>query len=294
MPVVAEKINKNSKINKNGRKTGKKQIRFGAYYPAESFVHSLDPRAKIVAMLLFLTGILFVDSYAWFAVVYAFGMTALCLAHIPIARAFGAVRGLVVLLVFTALINAFFTPGETVLWEYGALTLTLEGLHRSLLMLLRLVAMVAFSGLLTFTTTPIALSDGLEYMGRPFVRFGFPAHEFAMMMTIALRFIPVLLEEADKIMKAQRSRGGDWREGSISRRVKGIVAVIVPLLFNALKRADDLAIAMEARGYIGGEGRVSLRELKWRGTDTAAVLTVVVLVVLLVASRWLPIWAVGF
>lgn len=266
----------------------KRQIRFGAYYPAESPVHSLDPRAKIIAMLLFLTGILFVESYAWFAAVYAFGLLALRLARIPAGKAFGAVRGLVVLLIFTALINAFFTRGDTVLWQYGALTLTLEGLHRSALMLLRLVAMVAFSGLLTFTTTPIALSDALESLGRPLARFGFPAHEFAMMMTIALRFIPVLLEEADKIMKAQRSRGGDWREGSLTRRMKGIIAVVVPLLFNALKRADDLAIAMEARGYIGGEGRISLRELRWRPVDTAVLLVVLVFVALLMASRWLP------
>ncbi len=270
------------------KKNKKKAIRFGSYYPADSFVHRLDPRVKIVAMLLFLTGILFVNSYVWFGAVYAFGLLGLWLARIPAGKAFGSVRGLLLLLVFTALINAFFTRGETVLWEWGALTLTLEGLHRSALMLLRLVAMVAFSGLLTFTTTPIALADALESMGRPFTRFGFPAHEFAMMMTIALRFIPVLLEEAEKIMKAQRSRGGDWREGSLRRRMKGIIAVVVPLLFNALKRADDLAIAMEARGYIGGEGRVSLRELRWRTTDSVVLLVAAVFSALLAVSRWLP------
>ena len=270
-------------------KRGKKRpIRFGSYYPGDSLLHRLDPRVKIIGMLLFLTGILFVDSYVWFAAVYAFGFAALMLARIPAAKALSSVRGLVVLLIFTALINAFFTQGETVLWEWQSLTLTLEGLHRSALMLLRLVAMVAFSGLLTFTTTPIALADGLERLCRSLIRFGFPAHEFAMMMTIALRFIPVLLEEAEKIMKAQRSRGGDWREGSLKRRIKGIIAVVVPLLFNALKRADDLAIAMEARAYIGGEGRVSLRELRWRTADTVALAVVLLFTVLLVASRWLP------
>ncbi len=149
-----------------------------------------------------------------------------------------------------------------------------------------LVALVSFSGLLTFTTTPIELSDALESLLSPLRRFGVPVHEFAMMMTIALRFIPVLLEEADKIVKAQRSRGGDFRSGSLRRRLNSIIAVVVPLLYNALKRADDLAIAMEARAYVGGEGRVSLRELRWRAMDTLALVVMLIFAVCLCVSHF--------
>lgn len=262
-------------------------IKFGSYYPVESPVHRLDPRAKLLAVLLFLTGVFFVNKFWVFGAVYAFGMGVLLCARIPLGLALRTVRGLLVLLVFTCLINMFFTPGEQVLWQWGVLRLTEEGIRRSGLMLLRLLALVIFSGILTFTTTPIALADALESLCRPLKRFGFPVHEFSMMMTIALRFIPVLLEEADKIVKAQRSRGGDMRSGSLKQRVNSIVAVIVPLLFNALKRADDLAIAMEARAYVGGEGRVSLRELTWRAADTAAMLGMGLFVGFLAASHWL-------
>ncbi len=249
-------------------------IRFGSYYPVDSFVHRLDPRAKILAMLAFMVGIFMVNKFSVFAVVYLAGFVMLKTARIPLSKA------------FTSLINMFFTPGEQVLWEAGLLRLTVEGLERSGLMLLRLVALVSFSGLLTFTTTPIELSDALESLLSPLRRFGVPVHEFAMMMTIALRFIPVLLEEADKIVKAQRSRGGDFRSGSLRRRLNSIIAVVVPLLYNALKRADDLAIAMEARAYVGGEGRVSLRELRWRAMDTLALVVMLIFAVCLCVSHF--------
>ncbi len=266
-------------------------IRFGSYYPVNSLIHRLDPRAKILAMLIFMLGIFMVNKFWVFGLVYLFGFIMLALAHIPPGKALNSVRGLLVLLLFTSLINMFFTPGEQILWQYGPLHLTMEGLLRSGLMLLRLVALIAFSGLLTFTTTPIELADALESLLKPFQRLGMPVHEFAMMMTIALRFIPVLLEEADKIVKAQRSRGADFSSGSLKRRLNSIIAVIVPLLYNALKRADDLAIAMEARAYIGGEGRVSLRELQWRLTDGLALATVLLFVVFLFVSHWLK-WGI--
>ena len=152
--------------------------------------------------------------------------------------------------------------------------------------MLRLIALIAFSSILTLTTTPISLSDGVEHLLKPLRRFRFPVHEFAMMMTIALRFIPILMEEADKIMKAQRSRGGDLRTGSIAQRLKGIVAIMIPLFFNALKRADDLAVAMEARCYQGGEGRTSIRELHWAVRDTLAIFVVIAVVAVLAICRW--------
>lgn len=263
----------------------KQGVRLGAYYPAESPIHRLDARAKILAMLLFLTGIFLADKFWVFAVLYAVGLGLLKLAHIPPGMAFRAVRGLVALMAVTCALNMFFTAGEQVLWQWGFLRLTGEGVWRSLLMLLRLTALVAFSGLLTFTTTPLELADGTERLLQPFKRVGFPAHEFAMMMTIALRFIPILMEEASKIVKAQRSRGGDFTSGSLRERARGLVAVMLPLLFNALKRADDLAVAMEARAYIGGEGRVSLRELVWRRQDTLVLLASVLFWAFLLVSR---------
>ena len=262
-------------------------IRLGSYYPVESPVHGLDPRAKLLGMLAFLTGIFGVKEFWAFGLVYVFGFGALWLAKIPPTKALAAVRGLIFLLALTCAINMLVTPGEQVLWQWEFLTLTVEGIERGLLMLLRLVALICFSGLLTFTTTPIELADGMESLLSPFKRWGVPAHEFAMMMTIALRFVPILLAESDKLMKAQRSRGGDVASGSVMKRAKTLVAMVVPLLFNALKRADDLAIAMEARAYTGGEGRVSLRELKWTGRDTLALAVVLGFTAFMVISSWL-------
>lgn len=259
----------------------------GSYYAAESSIHRLDPRAKLLGMMLFLAAVFCAGKFWTFALVYIAGAAMFRLAHIPLAKAFRAVRGLVVLLALTCLINMFFTVGDTVLWQWGFLRLTAEGLERSVLMLLRLVALVAFAGLLTFTTTPIALADALEKLLSPLKRFGFPAHELSMMMTIALRFIPILLEEANKIMKAQRSRGGDLSTGSIAKRCGGLVAIMIPLLFNALKRADDLAIAMEARAYTGGENRTSLRELVWGRADTLALLVMAGFLAFMLASRFM-------
>lgn len=246
----------------------KQGVRMGGYYPRESVVHRLDARAKVIAMVLFLSGIFVADKPWQMGVVYAVGLAAFGLAKIPVAEAVRAVRGIVLLLAFSCLLNMFFVAGETVLWEYGPMQLTEEGIYKSGMMLLRLTALVGFAGLLSYTTTPLDLADGVERLLKPLVRFGFPAHEFAMMMSIALRFIPVLTDEFERIAKAQRSRGGDFMEGNLINRVRSMVAVAVPLLYNALKRADELAVAMEARAYTGGEGRVTLREPKWRSVDS--------------------------
>lgn len=263
----------------------KQGVRMGAYYPVVSPVHSLDARAKILAMLLFLTGIFAVDRLWVFAVVYAVGLAALAVAHIPLGQAAKTVRGIVALLAISCAMNMFLTAGENLLWEWGPLRLTEEGIYKSVLLLLRLTALVTFAGLLSYTTTPLDLADGVERLLSPFRRLGFPAHEFAMMMSIALRFIPVLMDEFGRIVKAQRSRGGDFTDGPLLARARGLVSVSVPLLYNALQRADDLAVAMEARGYTGGDGRVKLRESHWRGCDTCVVLGAALLCVALFISR---------
>ena len=201
--------------------------------------------------------------------VYLFGFIMLALAHIPPGKALSSVRGLLVLLLFTSLINMFFTPGEQILWQYGPLHLTMEGLVRSGLMLLRLVALIAFSGLLTFTTTPIELADALESLLKPFQRLGMPVHEFAMMMTIALRFIPTLIEETQRIMNAQASRGVDLENGTLKEKIMAVLALIVPLFVSAFDRADQLANAMEARGYDPQRERTRYKVLQMTGIDYA-------------------------
>lgn len=263
----------------------KQGVRMGAYYPVASPVHRLDARAKVLGMLFFLAGI-FVANRLWaFGVVYAVGVAALLVARIPLMEAVRTVRGLVALLAISCLINMFFTAGDNVLWQAGPLHLTAEGVRNSGLMLLRLTALVSFAGLLSYTTTSLELADGMERLLAPFVRLGFPAHEFAMMMAISLRFVPVLIDEFERIVKAQKSRGGGFDDGPMLDRARGLVAVAVPLLYNALRRADDLAVAMEARAYAGGDGRVKLREPRWRYCDTWVLAGAVLLWALLWLSR---------
>lgn len=263
-----------------------KSVRWGSYYRTDSVIHRLDPRTKLVGLLIFIIGVFFADTFPLFALVYAFGFGVILLSHVPIGKVLKSIRGILVLLILTGILNMLFTPGDTILWHWGWLVITKEGVIKGGLMMLRLIALIAFSSILTLTTTPISLSDGVEHLLKPLRRFRFPVHEFAMMMTIALRFIPILMEEADKIMKAQRSRGGDLRTGSIAQRLKGIVAIMIPLFFNALKRADDLAVAMEARCYQGGEGRTSIRELHWAVRDTLAIFVVIAVVAVLAICRW--------
>ncbi len=264
----------------------KSSMKFGMYYQTESFVHSLDPRAKIIALFIFLISIFFVNIYAMFVAVYAFGFMMIKLSNVPLAKSLSSVKPVFFILIFTGLINVFFTAGETVLWQGKYLSITEEALEHSILMILRLVALFSFSTVLTYTTTPTAISDAMESLLAPLKRVGFPVHEFAMMMTIALRFIPVLMEETEKITKAQRSRGGDLTTGSMKRRVKGMLAILVPLFFNSLKRADDLALAMESRGYTGGEGRTSLRKLEWCLKDTMALLATIAFAAAIVVVRF--------
>lgn len=264
----------------------KSKVRFGAYYPGNSVIHRLDPRAKLIGLIIYIAAVFMCNSYTLFAMMYLFGIAVVLASRVPLSKVLKSIRGVLILLILTGVLNIFFTPGDTVLWQWGFLTLTAEGLNRGALMVLRLIGLIAFSSILTLTTTPILLADGVESLFRPLKKFKFPVHEFSMMMTIALRFIPILMDEADKIMKAQRSRGGDLSSGSLKHRLKGIVAIIIPLFFSALKRAEDLAIAMEARGYEGDNGRTKLRQLCWRGRDSLALILVIALAATVVIMRF--------
>ncbi len=234
-------------------------VLMGQYYPAESPVHSMDPRAKIVIAVLFMVVLFVGNNFYAFIVMGAFAFLAATLSRVPAGLLLRGLRPIVFIMVFTMALHLFLTPGP-VIFKLGPITATWSGLVQGLFIGVRLVILIMFTSLLTLTTSPIELTDGLEDILKPFTRIGVPAHELAMMMTIALRFIPTLLEEAERIMKAQMARGADFESGNMVKRAKSLVPLLVPLFVSAFRRADDLAMAMEARCYRGGEGRTRMRQ----------------------------------
>ena len=251
-------------------------ITLGQYFPGTSFLHKLDPRIKIVATIIFIVAIFFAHSLASYAIVTAFVALNFAISRLPAKFIVKSLKPLWVIIIFTMGVHIFTTPGD-VLWQYGIFHITKEGLYQGALMTARLVFLIVFSSLLTYTTSPIVLTDGIEHLLNPFKRIGVPAHELAMMMTIALRFIPTLLEETDRIMKAQSSRGADFVNGNLWQRAKNMVPLLVPLFISAFRRADDLATAMEARCYRGGEGRTKMHQLAYTWRDRNAFLAVVLI-----------------
>ncbi len=247
-----------------------KNITLGQYILRDSLIHNLDPRMKIMITMLIVIGLFFIGSFWGFLVAGAYIITVIAFSHLSWKVVIRGLKPVMFILVFTIVIHLFFTRGGVVLLEWGFLRIESEGLFTGLFMAVRIMLLISLTSLLTLTTSPIQLTDGLEYLLNPFRRFGLPAHELAMMMTIALRFIPTLLEEADKIMKAQQARGADFESGSIFRRAKSLVPLLVPLFLSAFRRADDLAMAMEARCYRGGEGRTRMKELSFLSRDWAA------------------------
>lgn len=244
-------------------------VSFGQYVPSSSWMHRLDPRTKVCGLVLMITGVFLASRpYDW--LIWA-GVFVLCARASRTGLRFllRSVRGVIVLALFTAVLNLLFAPGEPI-WEWGILSFSREGVEMAWTMALRLLLLVLFANLLTLTTSPMALSDGLERLFSPLKRVGFPSHELAMMMTIALRFIPTLLNETERILKAQTARGADLDRGSIIQRTKAFVPVLVPLFVIVFQTADDLAVAMEARCYRGGEGRTRMNPFVWRAADTAA------------------------
>ena len=252
----------------------------GQYYPGNSFLHKMDPRAKILCTMIFICAIFLANNPWSYLVVTLFTALCISLSGVPFRLIVKAVKPLWVILVFTLVIHLLTTPG-TEIFRLGPVKITEEGVRNGVFMTLRLVFLIAFSSLLTYTTSPIVLTDGIEALLMPFRRFGVPAHELAMMMTIALRFIPTLLEETDRIMKAQSSRGADFTAGNIWQKAKSMVPLLVPLFISAFRRADDLATAMEARCYRGGEGGTKMHRLVYTGNDRIAFAAVLVVVVVL-------------
>ncbi|MCK9221800.1 MAG: energy-coupling factor transporter transmembrane protein EcfT [Limnochordia bacterium] len=246
-----------------------RNITLGQYIPGETIIHRLDPRAKLGAMLMIIIGLFLINNLWGYLCVAGLLLLVIMLARIPLSRIIRGLKPVLFIMLFTFVLHLFFSEG-TALWHLGPLTVTKEGILRGTEMVARLILLVISASLLTLTTSPLALTDGLEMLLAPGQRIGLPAHELAMMMTIALRFIPTLMEETEKIMKAQMARGASFTEGNLVRRAKSLLPVLVPLFVSAFRRAEDLAVAMEARGYVGGEGRTRFKQLEFKWADWIA------------------------
>ena len=244
-----------------------KDITLGQYFPGKSVVHRLDPRTKLIVLVAYIVALFMAKSWLSYAVCFGFLAVSIAVSTIPLKSIVRGMKPLVLILVFTGVLNLFFTGGETVLISVAFITVTLEGVVRAVFMVSRIMMLITATFLLTYTTSPISLTDGLEALLNPLKRIHVPVHELSMMMCIALRFIPTLIEETDKIMSAQKARGADFENGTLMERVKALVPILVPLFISAFRRADELATAMECRCYQGGEGRTKMKLLRYSGND---------------------------
>lgn len=255
-----------------------KNIALGQYYPAESPVHRLDPRAKIILALLYIVCSFLCKNWMTFILLILSAVVLILLGRIPLKTVFKGIRPILLIMAFTSVINIFFTKGETPIVEFWHIHIYPEGIYNAIFILIRItVLIVGTSMFLTYTTTPIALTDAIEDLLSPLKKLHVPVHDFAMMMTIALRFIPTLIDETDKIMTAQKARGADFPTGSLIQRAKALLPVLIPLFASAVRRADELAVAMECRCYHGGEGRTRMNVRHLRPSDIVAVFIIILL-----------------
>lgn len=248
-----------------------KDVAFGQYYPVDSFVHRLDPRLKILFLVAYITCIFLANSFWGLGACALVLLIAILFSRVPLLRVLRAVRGVIFLIAFSAAINIFFYAGETVYVEWGIICISLEGILFSVFLILRLVLLVTFSSLLTYTTTPVALTDGVESLLTPLKWVHFPVHYLALIMSIALRFIPILMDETERIKNAQMARGSDFETGGLIRRIKAFVPVLVPLLISSFYRAIDLADAMDSRCFTSGKRkRIKYKKLTFSWRDLIA------------------------
>ncbi len=246
-----------------------RDITLGQYYQTDSVIHRLDPRVKLVGTLLFIISLFVVQHFAVYAVVLLFLGSVIALSRVPVSFMLKGMKAILFLLILAFVCNLFLTPGDP-LFTFWKLTITRQGLSTAVFMAIRLSLLIVGSSLMTLTTTPNQLTDGLEKLLNPLKKIHVPVHEIAMMMSIALRFIPILLEETDKIMKAQMARGADFDTGNLIQKAKALIPLLVPLFISAFRRANDLAMAMEARCYRGGDGRTKMKPLIYQKRDYAA------------------------
>ncbi|NHM33406.1 energy-coupling factor transporter transmembrane component T family protein [Neobacillus terrae] len=258
---------------------------FGRYVPADSAIHRMDPRAKILIVFLFVCVVFLANNGVTYLLlgIYTFLMIAMC--KIPARFLYAGLKPVLWLVIFTLILQLFFTKGGNLVFSYGPIKIYQEGIRQGIFISFRFFFLILMTSLLTLTTTPIEITDGLESLLHPLKKIRFPVHEMALMLSISLRFIPTLMQETDKIMKAQIARGVEFGSGPIKDRIKAVVPLLIPLFVSSFKRAEELAIAMEARGYKGGEGRTKYRLLDWKAADTLILLILLVLTLLLFLFR---------
>lgn len=247
-----------------------KDVTLGQYFPGNSPIHKMDPRTKLVMLVVYIVALFVANSWISYGAVFAFLVICIAVSRIPLKSILRGMKPLVIILIFTGVLNVFFTDGETVWAEFWILKITKEGVIRAFFMMSRILMLICGTFLLTYTTSPISLTDGLESLLGPLKKIGVPVHELSMMMCIALRFIPTLIEETDKIMSAQKARGADFETGNLIEKVKALVPILVPLFISAFRRADELATAMECRCYQGGDGRTKMKLLRYMRRDYLA------------------------
>jgi energy-coupling factor transport system permease protein len=264
-----------------------KDITIGQYIPGDSFIHRLDPRIKIILSFTFIINLFLINNFWGYVFVAAFIVAIVLISKLSFKYLYKGLKPIFVLLLITAILNMFMTTGGKLIFQWWIFRLYEEGLRTAIFMVLRLVFLIMGTSILTLTTSPIELTDGIEKLLNPFKKIGVPAHELAMMMTIALRFIPTLMDETDKIMKAQMARGADFESGNVFTKAKSLIPLLVPLFISSFRRADELAMAMEARCYKGGEGRTRMKILKLSYNDLIAVLAYVFFAILTVLTRYI-------
>ena len=267
-----------------------KNITLGQYYPANSYLHRADPRAKLIMSFFFILAAFFCKSVIGFAGLLLTMLILILISKIPLKTVLKSVRPIIFIMTFTMVINIFWTRGENLLFQWEFISIYKEGIYNAVFMIIRITALIIGSSvLITYTTTPIALTDAIESLFGPLKKIKVPVHEFAMMMTIALRFIPTLMDETEKIMAAQKARGADFSNGSLIKRAKALIPILIPLFASSFRRADELAVAMECRCYRGGEGRTKLHVLKYNASDILGIVAVAVVCTLLVLANYLGI-----
>ncbi|MBB6447561.1 energy-coupling factor transporter transmembrane component T family protein [Bacillus benzoevorans] len=258
---------------------------FGRFVPAESLLHRMDPRSKLTLVFLFVCIVFIANNTATYGILLLFTVIMIMLSKISVRFILTGLIPVLWLVLFTLLIHFFFTRGGDLIVDLGWFKIYEEGIRQGIYISLRFLLLVLVTSLLTLTTTPIEITDGIEYLLAPLKKVRFPVHELALMMSIALRFIPTLMQETDKIMKAQTARGVEFSGGPVKERIRAIVPLLIPLFISSFKRAEELAVAMEARGYRGGEGRTKYRQLSWRMVDTGMILFILMVALLLFLFR---------
>lgn len=262
-----------------------KDITIGQYIPGDSFVHKLDPRLKILISIIYMVDLFLIKNFIGYGLIITFLIMVVFISDLKFKYIYKGLKPIFILLIFTALINVFMTKGGVLLFSWKFIKIYSEGVRIAIFMVIRLTLLIMGTSILTLTTSPIELTDGIEALLKPFKKIGLPAHELAMMMTIALRFIPTLMDETDKIMKAQKARGADFENGSLIERGKNLMPLLVPLFISSFRRADELSVAMESRCYRGGNGRTRMKQLKLCNKDYIAIVTFTIFILVTLCTR---------